>query len=155
MGRAPERVRATARFAETGVDEQLAATLHYADGGVAQFVCGLSTAFDNSLVIGGDTGFIRVPAVFIHGKEAVLESDGKTETFSPPPRGEGFEYEIEEAMRCVRAGAIESALMPHADTLATLETMDEIRQQIGLRYPCEDDSLDRGPADGAPHGHAG
>jgi len=137
MGRTPERVMATARLAGTGVDEQIAATLRYADGGVAQFVCGLSSTFDNSLVIGGDTGFIRVPALFIHGREAVLEVDGQTESFSPPPRGEGFEFEIEEAMRCVREGLIESPLMPHADTLATMETMDEIRRQIGLVYPQE------------------
>jgi predicted dehydrogenase len=137
MGRKPAQVNATAQLAGTGVDEHLAATLRYAHGGVAQFVCGLSSAFDNALLIGGDKGFIRVPAVFIHGKEAVLDSDGSTETFRPSARGEGFEFEIEEAMRCFRAGAIESPLLPHADTLATMETMDEIRRQIGLIYPEE------------------
>jgi predicted dehydrogenase len=135
MGLKPERVAATARFAETGVDELLAATLHYTSGGIAQCVCGLSTAFDNSLVIGGDKGFIRVPAVFIHAQEAVLDVGGKIETIHQPLRGEGFEYEIEEAMRCFRAGEIESPLMPHADTLATMEIMDAIRHQTGLRYP--------------------
>lgn len=138
MGRKPEQVAATARFAATGVDELLAATLRYAGGGLAQMVCGLRTAYDNSLVIGGDQGFIRVAAPFVQGKEAVLNRGGTVETITQPPRGEGFEYQIEEAMRCVRNGQIESPLLPHADTLATIETMDEIRRQIGLRYP-EDD----------------
>jgi len=136
-GRKPGQISAIARLSDTGVDEWLAATLRYAHGGVAQFVCSLSSTFDNSLVIGGDKGFIRVPANFIHGKEAILDSDGHAEFFTEPPRGEGFENEIEEAMRCVRAGAIESPLMPHADTLATMEAMDEIRRQIGLVYPDE------------------
>lgn len=137
MGRQPEQVTATAKLAVTGVDELLAATLRYAHGGVAQFVCGLSSTFDNSLVIGGDKGFIRVPANFIHGTEATLTVEEFTEGFSMQQRGEGFEYEIEEAMRCLRIGTIESPLMPHADTLATMEAMDEIRRQIGLLYPDE------------------
>jgi predicted dehydrogenase len=138
MGRKPERLTALARMSETGVDELLSVSLQYKDGGMAQCLCGLSTAFDNSLVIGGEKGFIRVPAQFIHGKEAILNIAGKLEGISMPPRGEGFEYEIDEAMRCFRAGEIESPLMPHADTLALQETMDEIRRQIGLRYPGED-----------------
>ena len=137
LGRKPGQVTAIARLSETGVDEWLAATLRYAHGGVAQFVCSLSSTFDNSLVIGGDKGFIRVPANFIHGREVILDSDGHAEFFSEPMRGEGFEYEIDEAMRCLRAGAVESPLMPHADTLATMEAMDEIRRQIGLIYPEE------------------
>ncbi len=137
MGRKPDLVAATAQLSGTGVDELLSASLRYENGGLAQIVCGLSSAFDNSLVIGGDKGFIRVPPLFMNAREAVLHADGNTETVHEPLRGEGFEYEIEEAMRCFRAGAIESPLMPHADTLATLETMDEIRRQIGLRYPGE------------------
>ena len=42
-----------------------------------------------------------------------------------------------EAMRCLQSGEIESPLMPLADTLATVESMDEIRSQIGLHYPFE------------------
>lgn len=135
MGRKPERVAAVAQFSETGVDELLAASLAYENGGLARIACGLSVAFDNSLVIGGEKGFIRIPPTFLRATEAVLHADGKTETACEPFRGEGFDYEIEEAMRCLRTGAIESPLLPHADTLATLETMDEIRRQIGLRYP--------------------
>jgi predicted dehydrogenase len=137
MGRKPEHIAAFACFAETGVDEMLSATLHYAGGGMAQMVCGLVSAFESSLVIGGEKGVIRVSARFIHGTEVTLEIDGNTETFRPEKRGEGFECQIEEAMRCFRVGLVESPLMPHADTLATMETMDEMRRQIGLRYPGE------------------
>jgi dihydrodiol dehydrogenase / D-xylose 1-dehydrogenase (NADP) len=137
MGRKPDRVSAIGHLGGTGVDELLSASLHYESGGLAQIACGLTTAFDNALVIGGEKGFIRVPATFIHGRKAILHVGGNEETISLSPRGEGFEYEAGEAMRCFRAGAIESPLMPHADTLANLETMDEIRRQIGLCYPCE------------------
>ena len=140
MGRKPGRVAATARFAATGVDELLAATLDYPGGGVAQFTCGVMTAIDNSLVIGGDRGYIRVAPTFIQGREAVLHVGDTTKTIRESHRGGGFEYQINEAMRCFRMGEIESPLLPHADILATMETMDEIRNQIGLRYPMEDES---------------
>jgi len=52
-------------------------------------------------------------------------------------RAGGFEYQTEEAMRCIRAGLLESPGMPHAQTLANMELMDSIRAAIGLRYPFE------------------
>lgn len=54
-----------------------------------------------------------------------------------PFRLNGFEYEVEEAMRCVRAGLIESPRMPQSETLANLALLDELRRQLGVRYPFE------------------
>jgi hypothetical protein len=34
-------------------------------------------------------------------------------------------------------GKLESALLPIAETISIMETLDEIREQIGLRYPFE------------------
>lgn len=137
LGRSPLDVSASARMARTGVDEWVAARLTYGDGAVASFTCGLSAVHDNSLVIGGELGYIRVPPVFIRAATATLHVDGNEETVHEAFRSGGFEYQIEEAMRCFRAGEVESPLMPHADTLDTMETMDRIRGQIGLRYPGE------------------
>jgi hypothetical protein len=49
----------------------------------------------------------------------------------------GFEYEIEEAQRCIRAGKLESSLMPLKDTIDNLRILDEIRRQVGVSYPFE------------------
>ncbi len=43
--------------------------------------------------------------------------------------GNGYGYEIAEAGRCLRAGKLESSIMPLDDTLAIMQTMDAIRQQ--------------------------
>jgi len=40
-------------------------------------------------------------------------------------------------MGCVRGGRGESEVMPLAATLANMKTMDQIREQIGLRYSFE------------------
>jgi hypothetical protein len=40
-------------------------------------------------------------------------------------------------MRSIRAGLLESPGMSQADTLANMELMDNIRTEIGLKYPFE------------------
>lgn len=42
-------------------------------------------------------------------------------------RGNGYNYEAAEVMRCLRAGALESAVMPLDETIRIMETLDEIR----------------------------
>lgn len=139
LGGKPVDVAAVATPAATGVDDFLSVSMRYASGAHARFSCALSADLDSSMTIQGDRGGIRLASRFIHPPEAVLETADGVETASESLRAGGFEYEIEEAMRCFRAGLIESPMMPHADTLATMEVMDAIRQQIGLRYPGEAD----------------
>ena len=45
--------------------------------------------------------------------------------------------EIEEVERCLRAGLAESPLIPHADTIAILEILDDARAALGVVYPGE------------------
>jgi hypothetical protein len=40
-----------------------------------------------------------------------------------------------EVARCLREGLRESPVMPLAETVTIMETLDEIRRQIGLVYP--------------------
>ena len=69
---------------------------------------------------------------------ATLERDGAApQTVQAPFRVNGFEYEIEEAMRCVRAGLVASPVLPPAESLAMVELMDAMRERIGVRYPFE------------------
>ncbi len=54
-----------------------------------------------------------------------------------PFRINGYEYEIEETHRCIANGLYESPLHTHAHTEAVIKTLDKIRSQWGLVYPCE------------------
>jgi predicted dehydrogenase len=51
--------------------------------------------------------------------------------------GNGYTHEAQEVGRCLRAGLIESPVMPHEETLAIMGTLDEIRRQIGLVYSAD------------------
>lgn len=135
---APRSVHASGTLAPTGVDQRVWGTLAFDDGVVSQFTCGADGAADNALRIFGEQGQVIVPRTFWQATEAVLLRDGESPQAAQEPFAiNGFEGEIEETIRCVRAGRIESPQMPHADTLAVLGWMDTIRAQIGVRYPWE------------------
>ncbi len=140
LGACPEPLvlRAEGVLAPTGVDQRVNATLSFPGGLVSQFICGIDGSSDNALHILGTRGSITLPHNFWQATEARLQLHGEVpQTVAAPFRINGFEGEIEEAMRCIRAGLIESPRMPHAESLATLAWMDEIRRQLGVRYPFE------------------
>lgn len=49
----------------------------------------------------------------------------------------GLQYEAAEVARCVNAGLTQSETMPWSDTIAVMEVMDKVRQQLGVRFPGE------------------
>lgn len=137
LGSEPERFDITARRARTGVDAQVAATLHYADGVLSQFVCSFETPLANDFHIAGRAGSIHVDAPFWCPPRITLQQGDHVHVVETPHEANGYEHEIREAMRCIRAGALESPSIPHADTLATMRLMDAMRERIGVRYPFE------------------
>jgi predicted dehydrogenase len=51
-----------------------------------------------------------------------------------PPIGEGLHYQVSEVIRCLRAGQIESDLMPLNESLTIMDTVDQIRSQWDVRH---------------------
>ena len=140
LGACPEPVsmKADGVLAPTGVDQRVAGTLVFPEGVSSQFVCAFDTTASNALHIMGERGSISLPRDFNSATQAVLQLAGaEPQVVNAPMRINGFEGEIEEAMRCIRAGFIESPQMPHAETLAIVRWMDDIRAQLGVRYPFE------------------
>ena len=140
LGHSPllEAIAATGVIGASGVDHHVAATLRFADGVVSQMQCGFDGVADNGLRIFGEHGAITVPTRFWEATSATLQiHDTPPEIVERPFRNNGFEGEIEEAMRCIGRGEIESPAMPHADTVAIANWMDRIRAIVGVRYPFE------------------
>ena len=140
LGACPEplSIQASGLLAPTGVDQHVSATLNFPGGVASQFICGFDSCADNGLRIFGERGVISVGSTLSAASEATLSLKGAAlQRVAAPLRFNGFEGEIEEAQACIRAGLIESPAMSHADSLAVLGWMDEIRRILGVRYPFE------------------
>lgn len=77
---------------------------------------------------------------------SITDVDGSEKSWSFPeakhgfnfPNNGGLRYEADEVRKCIRAGKKESDYVTHNDSLLIARLMDEIRKQIGVKYP-EDD----------------
>ena len=133
----PASFTAYSYLGETHVDELTSVSLVYDDGAVSQFTCNMLVQSANDMFIYGTKGHIHVHPPLWASTRATLVTQGQELTISRPFRSSGFEYEIEDAMRCIRAGLLESPSMSHADTLANMTLMDQIRARVGLKYSFE------------------
>lgn len=53
--------------------------------------------------------------------------------------GRGYGLEVAEVERCLRAGELESPVVPLEDTVAILGIIDEARAQLAVRYPADEE----------------
>ncbi len=51
--------------------------------------------------------------------------------------GNGYNFEAAEVGRCLRAGLTESPVVTLDESLDLMRILDELRRQVGLRYPME------------------
>lgn len=135
---APERITGLAHLGETGVDEQSAAILEHGDGRMSVISIAIRTATPHEAVIAGTEGRIKIhPEWWRPNALTVSRSGEEDETIEVPYTGNGFSHEAAEVMRCVRAGELQSDVMPLRESLEISRTMDELRRQWGLVYPGE------------------
>lgn len=135
MGQNPLSIQSSGFIGETGVDERHSALFNY-DSAVSQFTCSFQTNLENAFMIFGSKGSIRIEPNFWESTGALLKlNNGEVIEFDGRFRASGFEYEAEEVMRCIRAGKLQSDIMPWADTLGNMRIMDEMLTHTGLDYP--------------------
>jgi predicted dehydrogenase len=93
---------------------------------------------DNAFRIHGEHGSIVIEGPFWGAHRALLMRARRPDRVAERPhRHNGFEYQIEEAMRCMRAGLVESPGISHAHSLWVLQSIDRMRESLGVRYPFE------------------
>jgi predicted dehydrogenase len=131
-------VQAQAEIGPTGVDLQTVFTLRHAGGALSACACSIKARTPVLLTLGGSKGHLRIDAPFFRPPSVtVTTADGEARTVATPYLGNGYVHEALEAQRCWLAGELESPRMTHEQTLALMGVLDEIRGQIGLRYPGE------------------
>ena len=136
FGGPPDVVSAVAELSPEAVDAHLAMVLAYPGGGLARLGSAINTRMSAEARIVGESGTITIPA-FWSAERAFLESPSDSEEAHRPHRVNGFEYQILEAARCLRAGLTESPVVEWAWSLRMAGLMDAIRAQIGVHYPAD------------------
>jgi predicted dehydrogenase len=134
----PRDVVSLAELGTTGVDEQAAMVLGYHGGRLASLMVSIRTNTPQEAVICGTKGRIHVHPHFYQPRKLTVEVYGAERTkIEMPTEGNAYQYQAAEVGRCLRAGQLESQIMPLDETLAIMQTLDRIRAPWGLTYPTE------------------
>ncbi len=127
----PRVVHAVAGLAANGVDANTGVLLGYDGGAVALLHCSFESAGPVTATILGTKGRIDVHSLFFRPTSfTVRPRDGEPWTHTVELDGHGYTYQAAEVARRVRAGEIESPLMPLDETVAIMRTLDTIRAAL-------------------------
>lgn len=136
-GTSPVAAEALAKMGSTGCDQAVGIVMRYADGCLATIQVSFETNMQ-AFCLFGEKGQIEILPDFWSPTRVTLTTGEGTETYTDTEvTGYGYRYELEHVCSCVRQGLTESPLVPLQDTVEVLETLDIIREKIGLRYPFE------------------
>ncbi len=119
-------ISVSAAWGESGVDMNNHISIEFAHT-LADLATSFAANLESQMVLYGGKGKIVLPAPH-HSTECFLydERGELTEHFTDRETANGFTYEIEEAISCVREGRQESAVVPWKDTLACAKLFDRI-----------------------------
>ena len=134
---APEEVTAVGSLTGAGVDSQVSAVLTYAGDVQATLHTTLLAKTPTAAAIWGTEGYVEVAGEFYRPTSFTVHRRGAEPRHASYVEDHGIHHEAAEVARRVAAGDTESPLMTWQDTVEVLRTLDEVRAQVGVRYPGE------------------
>ena len=130
----PESVDVVGSLAANGVDDSAILMFRYANGVAGLGTCTLLANGPNTASIVGTLGRVEIDANALAPTRMTLyRNDAEPEPFTASPVGAGYLPELQEVQACVRAGAIESKVMPHSDSLGMMRVLTDALVAIGAR----------------------
>lgn len=138
---APGRIQAAGSKAFTGVDRQISAVFSgYRGNAQALINTTLAAKTPTVALISGTEARIEIPGAFYAPQQIRVISRDGDESTSPAPSivgHHGLCHEAAHFASMVADSRLESELLPWSETLAVLETMDELRRQADVALPGE------------------
>lgn len=135
----PSEIEAHATFKPTGADAETGILLSHDGGRIASIYTASNALGPNRACVVGSEGRIEIDAVW-YTPTSFCHYDQRGElrsTFSSDVPGRGMQFQADEIERLILGGQTGSAILPLAESVSIMETMDRIRARIGLRYPSE------------------
>lgn len=129
LGQPDAEVSAGVLWGDSGVDETESVALRWTGREphcLATLSASIVTNLEERAVIHGTKGVLRMPKPHMAEGFTLTRADGTTESWRDEKTVNGFVYEVEEVVRCVRAGLLESPVVPHELTIRCAEMFDAI-----------------------------
>ena len=134
---APTTVTATATIGATGVDDEVA-TIFTHEGGALSTSASHAAGPNTAHIIGTEARIDIDRVWYTPTSFRLVAPDGAVlESYESHIQGRGMQFQALAAERYVASGANDSDIQPIDETVAIMGTLDEVRRQIGLRYPGE------------------
>ena len=150
-GLEPADAHAAAHLHESGVDDYAAGTVHYPNGVLATFTCGMTVQADNTASICGDEGHIQIPVPW---KPPTAQARYIVSSMTPPRQdqpgrahhksGGRQEHEVDAPMPLygLEADDFAATVLDDAapavtarESLSTMRLLDAMRRQVGVPVP--------------------
>ena len=126
----PTAVLSSAEIGPTGVDENDALLCEHPDGAKSLLYVSLRARRTPDLELLGSRGRARLGAPIFRPTELTLvEGTATPETRTYPLAGSGYGYQLLAMIEALRRGETECSLIPLAESVAILQTMDDCRRQ--------------------------
>jgi predicted dehydrogenase len=123
----PSRIVSIADPAFTGVDAQTSMLFGYESGAQAVLTCTLRAKSPTTASIVGTDARIEVEGDFYApASVSLIPREGEPTLVRSTHEGRGLRHEADEVARRLRAGDLESPLMPLEETIAIMETIDTV-----------------------------
>ncbi len=143
FGDKPNHISASASFSDKGVDRQTSMILTYDNGAMLNGNCSLEVNISNGSYIYGTKGSIEIPSYWWARRPMKLLRENKTPLLVEDSHEnwfEGYSYQVKEMVHCLMNGLTESPTISLDETASIIETLDQIRDTIGLKYPMDETS---------------
>lgn len=136
---APVEVTARGTLKDTGVDASVATVMRHGNGVISTTYSTMESRGPNRAVVLGTDGRIEIGSVwYAPAPVTVYDSDNRVvDAFDLAVSGRGMQYQATEVEQLLRAGETESPLMTLDQSIEVLETVDQVRAAIDVRYPGE------------------
>lgn len=133
----PEKITAKSVI-ENGVDLQTSAIFEYAGGRQAVINTVMNAKTPTAASINGTKARLELATSFYRPTDMrLVYNDGRIVDFKNEYRGHGLREQAIYFEKMLISGKKDSELLPISETISIMETLDEIRNQIGLKYPME------------------
>lgn len=134
----PKTINAMATFASGGADIWCGILFDFENGSKAILESTMLANTEIEAVIYGSLATLIMHHRFHHTKQITINyHNGTQETFNIGYNGNGYYHEIQEVMHCLGNGQTESQKVPLEMSLKLAETLDKIREIIGLKYDAD------------------